>query len=269
WYTATEGVDYVLHVASPFPTTLPKRDDEIVGPAVNGTLNVLRAAARNGVKRVVLTSSTGAAMYGNRRAGTFTEADWTNVDNLKDTSPYFRSKTLAERAAWEFIEADDSGLELTTVLPGAVLGPLLEDDPGTSAAIVLKLLDGSVPALPSIGYAMVDVRSIADLHLRAMTAPAAAGQRYLGAGEFYTFKDVADVLRKRYPSRKFPSVTLPNFAVRLFRYVDPTVGPTLVDLGSRREADVRKAKAELGWEPIPVDQSIRDCADSILTLNLV
>ncbi|MEM1357553.1 MAG: NAD-dependent epimerase/dehydratase family protein, partial [Bacteroidota bacterium] len=104
WDIATRGVDYVLHVASPFPTTLPKNDDEVVIPAREGVLNVLRAASSNGVKRVVLTSSSGAAMYGNRRQGTFTEEDWTNVNNLKDTSPYFRSKTIAEQAAWDFIK---------------------------------------------------------------------------------------------------------------------------------------------------------------------
>lgn len=269
WELATSGVDYVLHVASPFPTTLPKNDDEVVVPAREGVLNVLRAASSNGVKRVVLTSSSGAAMYGNRRQGTFTEEDWTNVNNRKDTSPYFRSKTIAEQAAWDFIKEDKSGLELTTVLPGAVLGPLLENDPGTSAAIILKLLDGSVPALPNIGFAMVDVRSIADLHLLAMETPEAAGERFLGAGDFYTFKQVAEVLREYLPNRNFPKFTLPNFAVRLFSYVDPTLGPILIDLGSQRKADANKAKNQLGWQPLDMKQSIRDCADSILQLDLV
>lgn len=269
WKTATEGIDFVLHVASPFPKILPKTDEALVRPAVAGTLNVLRAAAASGVRRVVITSSTGAAMYGNRREGVFTEADWTNVDNRKDSSPYFRSKTLAERAAWDFIAGDESGMELTSVLPGAVLGPLLEQDAGTSAAIVLKLMDGSAPALPRIGYAMVDVRSIADLHLLAMTSPVAAGQRYLGADEFYTFKDVANVLRQHLPDRKFPSAILPDFAVRLFGYFDATLGPALVDLGSRRKANATRAKSELGWKPLPMDTSIRDCADSILQLKLV
>ncbi|MEO0733931.1 MAG: aldehyde reductase [Bacteroidota bacterium] len=260
WDKAAAGMDFVLHVASPFPTTIPKNEEAVIRPAVDGTLNVLRAASKHGVKRVVLTSSSGAAMYGVRRKGTFTEEDWTDVTNKQDTSPYFRSKTMAERAAWEFISADDSGMELTTVLPGAILGPLLENDPGTSAAIVLKLLDGSVPALPNIGFAMVDVRSVADLHLRAMENPAAAGERFLGAGKFFTFKEVAEVLRRTYPERKFPSFVLPHFAVRLFRYVDPTLGPILVDLGAKRKADHAKATRVLGWSPLSMEQSIRDCA---------
>lgn len=269
WQAAMPGIDFVLHVASPFPATLPKNDAELVEPARQGVLHVLRAARDHGVRRVVLTSSTGAAMYGQRRRATFTEADWTAVANRADTTPYFRSKTLAERAAWDFVAEHPNGPELTTVLPGAVLGPLLEADAGTSAAIVQKLLDGSVPALPNIGFPMVDVRSIAELHLLAMEHPDAAGERFLGAGEFLTFREVADVLRQAYPDRKFPRFVLPNFAVRLFSYVDPTLKPILVDLGTERRADASKARARLGWEPMPMDRSIRDCAASLLALNLV
>ncbi|MEM9837499.1 MAG: aldehyde reductase, partial [Bacteroidota bacterium] len=269
WDAAVAGVDYVLHVASPFPTTLPKDENDLIRPAKEGVLNVLRAASAAGVKRVVLTSSTGAAAYGVKRQGTFTEADWTNVANKKDTSPYFRSKTIAEQAAWDFMEQDQSGMELSTVLPGAILGPLLENDPGTSAAIVMKLMDGSVPALPDIGFAMVDVRAVADLHLLAMTHPAAAGERFIGAGEFLKFKDVGAVLRKAYPGRKFPGFTLPHFAVRLFRFVDPTLGPILIDLGAERRVDNTKARKSLGWQPLPMEQAIRDCAQSMLDLGLV
>ena len=269
WTAAVEGMDYVLHVASPFPTTVPKTDEELVRPAVNGTLNVLRAAAAAGVKRTVVTSSTGASVHGVRRVGTFTEADWTDVNNRKDSTPYFRSKTLAERAAWDFIDQDESGMELTTVLPGAVLGPLLEADPGTSSAIVLKLLNGSVPAVPPIGFSMVDVRSIAELHLLAMAKPAAAGQRYLGADEHLRFKEVADVLRRHLPDRKIPNRVLPKFAVRLLSIFDPEIGPALVGLGARREVDSSKAKKELAWSPLPMEQSIRDCADSLLKYNII
>lgn len=269
WQAAMPGIDYVLHVASPFPATLPKNDAEIVEPARQGVLNVLQAASDHGVRRVVLTSSTGAAMYGRRRRAIFTETDWTAVANREDTTPYFRSKTLAERAAWDFVAEHPDGPELTTVLPGAVLGPLLDADAGTSVAIVQKLMDGSVPALPNIGFSMVDVRSIAELHLLAMEHAGAAGERFLGAGEYCTFKEVADVLRQAYPDRKFPSFVLPNFAVRLFFYIDPTLGPILVDLGAERRADATKARTRLGWEPMPMDQSIRDCAASLLALNLV
>ncbi|MEL6355997.1 MAG: aldehyde reductase [Bacteroidota bacterium] len=269
WNAAVEGVDFVIHVASPFPQTLPKHEDDLIIPAKQGVLNVLKAAKKAGVKRVVLTSSTGAVAYGNRRQGTFTEADWTNVDNKKDTSPYFRSKTIAEKAAWDFIDREGEGLELTTILPGAILGPVLEEDVGTSAIIVKKMLDGSIPAVPNIGFAMVDVRSVAELHILAMESPAAAGERFIGAGEFYRFKEVGKVLKDVYPKRRIPQTVLPNFAVRLFYYVDKTLGPILLDLGAERKIDNTKARTMLGWEPIPVRQAILDCARSMIDLEIV
>ena len=182
WADAVAGVDYVLHVASPFPAIAPKSDDELVRPARDGALRVLNAARDAGVKRVVMTSSVAAIAYGRGgREEPFTEADWTDETNRDDTSAYVRSKTIAERAAWAWREAEGGALELVTVNPALVLGPVLRSDVSTSSELIKKLLDGSVPALPRMGFCLADVRDIARLHLLAMTSPAAAGQRFLGS----------------------------------------------------------------------------------------
>lgn len=272
WLEVTKGMDYVQHVASPFPRELPKHEEDLIVPAKQGTLNVLKAAAQNGVKRVVLTSSSGAIVYGrerSERSGTYTEEDWTNVQNKKDSTPYFRSKTIAEHAAWDFIMQDSSGMELTTICPGAILGPVLENDFGTSANIVIKTMDGSTPAIPKIGFDMVDVRSVADLHISAMENPEAAGERFIGSSGFLSFKDVADILREKYPEKKIPKSSLPNFMVRLISNIEKSLKPILIDLGVERRVDHSKAVKLLKWQPIPVKDAVLSCAESVVRLNLV
>ncbi|MEM6379074.1 MAG: NAD-dependent epimerase/dehydratase family protein, partial [Bacteroidota bacterium] len=239
---------------------------DLIIPAKRGALSILKAAAANQVKRVVLTSSTGAIVYGKskeQRKGIFTEKDWTDETNKKDSTPYFRSKTIAEKAAWEFIEKDDSGLELATVCPGAILGPILEKDFGTSANLVIKTMDGSAPAIPRIGFDTVDVRSVADLLIRAMESPKAANQRYIGSAGYLRFMDVANILRKAYPDRKIPKSYLPNFAVRLYSNIDPSLKPVLLDLGAERKVDNSKAKNELSWQPIDNQEAVLSCAKSV------
>ncbi|MEL7118697.1 MAG: aldehyde reductase [Bacteroidota bacterium] len=272
WSKIIPGHEYVLHIASPFPRTLPKNDDELVIPAKKGTLSVLQAAAKNGVKRVVLTSSSGAVTYGKsptERSKLFTEEDWTDESNIKDSTPYFRSKTIAEKAAWDFIKNDDSGMELTVICPSAILGPVLEKDFGTSANIVIKTMDGSSPAIPRLGFDISDVRSIADLHIKAMELPKAAGERFIGGGGYLSFKDVADILREQYPERKIPKAMLPNFMVRLISMIDPTLKPILIDLGVERKVDNSKAKSMLGWEPISNKEAVLACAEGVIAQGLV
>ncbi|MEL6919169.1 MAG: NAD-dependent epimerase/dehydratase family protein, partial [Bacteroidota bacterium] len=155
WVEVTKGQDYVVNVASPFPSVMPKNDMELVEPAKKGILTILEAATINRVKKVVHTSSTGAAVYGERKKGTFTEKDWTNEHNIKDTTAYFRSKTIAEKAAWAFLEHTQDAPKFTTILPGLILGPVLERDFGNSANLVKKFLDGSVPAIPQVGYELI------------------------------------------------------------------------------------------------------------------
>lgn len=272
WYNLTKGVDYVQHIASPFPRELPKNEDDLIIPAREGSLSVLKAAAKNGVKRVVLTSSSGAIVFGKekgKQSGTYNESDWTDETNKKDSTPYFRSKTIAEKAAWNFIENDDSGMELATVCPGAILGPVLEADFGTSANIVIKLMDGSSPALPKLGFDMVDVRSVADLLILAMEKAEAANQRFVGSSGFLSFKDVATILKKEYPSKKIPSTMLPNFAVRLFSNIDRSLKPILIDLGIERRVDHTKSKELLGWKPIPNEEAVLSCGKSVIELGLI
>jgi dihydroflavonol-4-reductase len=211
WADAVAGVNYVLHVASPVPTVDPKSDEELVRPARDGTLRVLKAARDGGVKRVVMTSSISAIIHGRAaREKPFTEEDWTDETNREGTSPYDRAKTIAERAAWAWLAVEGGRLELVAVNPSLVLGPVLGSDFSASVEAVRKLLDGSIPALPRLGFSVVDVRDIASLQLLAMTTPSAAGQRFIGSCEFYWMADIAKILRqgwgtRRGRSRPFPS----------------------------------------------------------------
>ncbi len=272
WDELTRNVDYVQHVASPFPRTLPRRDEDLTIPAVNGTLNVLKAAARNGVKRVVLTSSSGAVTYGvenSRRFGTFNENDWTDETNLADTSPYYRSKTLAEKAAWDFMKTSKTSMELAVICPGANLGPVLEKDFGTTANIVLSIMSGQAPALFRIGYDIVDVRSTAELHIRAMEAKEAAGQRFTASAGYLTFKDIAAILREKYPNHKIPTALMPDFAMRFLSVFIADIKPLLVELNSERKMDSSKARTLLGWQPIAPREAVLACAESLIKQGLM
>ncbi len=266
WSEAASDCAYVLHVASPFPAVSPKDDDDLVRPALDGALRVLAAARTARVRRVVMTSSTAAVAYGRGgRDVPFTEADWSDAANLSDTSAYERSKTLAERAAWDWMAREGGGLELVTVCPGAVLGPVLGPDRSASIDIVARLLDGSLPGVARFGWPLVDVRDIADLHLRAMTAPDAAGQRYIGAGAFAWMGDVAGVLRDRVPAlaTRVPRRTLPNTLVRLSGRFDPVLRGRLYELGKHRPVSSEKARRELGWTPRPNEDVIVATAESL------
>lgn len=272
WHELMKNIDYVQHIASPFPRTLPKNEDELIVPAKQGTLNVLAAAAANGVKKVILTSSAGAIIYGKEkqhRSGTYTEKDWTDVTNKQDSTPYYRSKTIAEATAWDFIKKDNSGLQLTSICPVAILGPVLEKDFGTSANIVIKAMDGSMPALPNVGFDIVDVRSVAALQIQAMESDKAAGERFIGSAGYLSFKEIAGILSAKYPDRKIPKTVLPDFVVRLYAKIDKTLQPVLVDLGIKRKADNTKAKTVLHWEPLSAEEAVLSCAESLIRLNIV
>ena len=272
WLELTKNIDYVQHIASPFPSELPKHENELIVPALQGTLNVLEAANTNQVKRMVVVSSVAAVVYGkskNEVHKIFNENDWTDEANRKDTTPYFRSKTLAEKAAWRFIKQSNSELELTTVLPSAILGPVLEKDFSTSANTVIKILDGSSPALPKIGFDIVDVRSVADLLIKAMELPQAAGNRYIASAGYLTFKEIAQILKPHYPNRKIPTKELPNFAARLFSIFEPSLKPILLELGIKRKTDSNKAKTELGWQPLSPQEAVIACAKSVFENGIV
>ena len=275
WSEAVAGCSYVLHVASPFPAATPSDPDELIRPAREGTLRVLRAAVAAGVRRVVVTSSVAAIAYGHGReryradASPMTEADWTDVDGPHVT-PYAKSKTLAERAARDFIAHEGGATELVTVNPSGVFGPTLGRDIGTSLIIVERLLKGAMPGLPHIDFQAVDVRDAADLHLRVMTNPEAAGGRYVAAGDFIGFEDFARILREEVPelARKVPTRRLPDWLLQVVALVDPQARAIRGELGRTRRVSSQSARA-LGWNPRPVRETLADSARSLVALGIV
>lgn len=272
WAEAVAGCAYVLHVASPLPPNLPKHEDELIGPAREGTLRVLRAARDAGVKRVVLTSSFAAIGYGHEpRKKPFDETDWTDLSDRSLTA-YGKSKTLAERAAWDFIAREGGGLELSVVNPVGVFGPVLGPDYSASILMVQRLMEGALPGCPQLYFGAVDVRDVASLHLRAMTHPAANGQRFLAtAGDFMSFLDIAQVLKSRMSAaaKRVPTRQLPNWMVRLAALRDPAVKLILPELGKRKNGTNEKARRLLGWAPRSNEESIVATAESLVRLGLL
>jgi nucleoside-diphosphate-sugar epimerase len=272
WAAAVAGCEHVMHVASPFPPGLPKHEDELIVPAREGTLRVLRAAREAGVRRVVVTSSFGAVGYGHaERARPFDETDWTDVDG-PHVQPYLKSKTLAERAAWDFIATRGGDLELAVVNPVAVFGPALSPDLSTSVVLVRSLMDGTIPAVPRVCFGVVDVRDVADLHLRAMTHPAARGERFLAvAGDFMWLPEVAGVLRARLGARaaRVPRWQMPDWLARLAALGIPAARVALPQLGIERNATSAKAMRVLGWRPRSREEAIVATAESLIRLGLV
>ena len=271
WQDAVSGCEYVLHVASPFPAGAPRHDDELIVPARDGTLRVLRAARDAGVRRVVLTSSFAAIGYGHvPQDAPFDETAWSDV-NGDDVSAYVKSKTLAERAAWEFIGNGGGGLELSVINPVGIFGPVLGPDFSSSIAIVKRLLEG-MPRCPRIYFGVVDVRDVADLHIRAMTHPAACGQRFLAvAGEAMSMLDVATILRRRMgaAAKRVPTRQLPDLVVRLGALFNPQMRQLAPQLGRIRNATNAKARRELGWTPRTNEEVIVATAESLIRLGLV
>ncbi|HYK18237.1 MAG TPA: aldehyde reductase [Bryobacteraceae bacterium] len=272
WKEAAAGCDYVLHVASPFPGTVPKNEDELIVPAREGALRLLRASRDGGVKRVVLTSSFAAIGYGHpQQDAPFDETSWTDP-NGSDVMPYIKSKTLAERSAWDFVAREGGALELAVVNPVGVLGPVLGADYATSIALVQRLLDGAVPGCPKLYFGLVDVRDVADLHLRAMANPAAKGERFIAtAGDFVSMLDIAKTLKARMgaAAKKVPAREIPNWVVRLVALRDSAAKQILPELGKRKNATNAKAKRLLEWSPRSAEEAIVATAESMVRLGLL
>jgi dihydroflavonol-4-reductase len=265
-----DGAEYVLHVASPFPALMPKDENELIVPAREGALRVLRAARDAGVRRVVLTSSFAAIGYGHGRSeGPFSEKDWTQRD--PSASAYVKSKTLAEVAAWDF--ADEPGApELSVINPVGVLGPALGPDLSTSIALVKRLMDGSMPRAPRLYFNVVDVRDVADLHLRAMTDPAAAGERFIAAaGDPVSLPEISALLRSHLgaAASRVPTKPMPDWMVRVVGIFNPEARRIAPDVGKVRRVTNEKARRVLGWSPRSNDEALLATAESLVRLGLV
>ncbi|GAB3570989.1 aldehyde reductase [Amycolatopsis endophytica] len=269
WGAAMRGADFVLHVASPVHTDAVADEHAIIGPAREGTLRVLRAATAAGVKRVVLTSAFHAVGYGHGHVDrVFTEDDWSPVDG-PGVDAYGRSKILAERAAWDFVRDAGNGMELTTILPIAVMGPVLGRDVRGANQIIQRSLNGQLPGYPNMYVPIVDVRDVAAAHVAAMTAPDAAGQRFLvGSGEpAVAMKQIGATLRHHLcdAAKHVPTRTVPNVVVRLTALFKAEFKPVAADLGYVKRVSNEKSRRVLGLNPRKASEAILGAARSMLT----
>ncbi|MEU6221359.1 aldehyde reductase [Streptomyces sp. NPDC047022] len=271
WARAVAGCRYVLHTASPFPGREPDHEDDLIIPAREGTLRVLRAARDAGVARTVVTSSFAAVGYGRpatERA--FTEDDWTDTDS--DIPAYIKSKTLAERAAWDFVEQEGNAMELAVVNPVGIFGPVIGADHSSSINMITGLFSGGLPGTPRLYFAVVDVRDAAELHLRAMTAPEAAGERFIAAaGDAVSLHQIALAVRERLgdAASQVPAVELPDEVIRQAAEANPALKGMLPNLGKIRHVSNDKARTLLGWSPRSSDDSVATTAESLLRLGLL
>ncbi|MEO1376768.1 MAG: aldehyde reductase [Cyanobacteria bacterium J06635_10] len=271
WDAAVKGCESVLHLASPLPVKQPKDPNELIIPARDGALRVLAAATPEGVKRVVMTSST-AAVNGSRSTNKdyiYDEKDWTDL-NDKTLTPYKQSKTIAEKAAWEFVNKDKS-IELTTICPSLVCGPALEAKVNSSLEVVKRLMDGSFPIIPPIGFGVVDVRDVADLHVLAMEKPEAAGNRFIGSSDFMWMHEIAATLRNHFGEEalKVPTLKAPAWFLRLLALRDPAINTIVPDLNQRRRVSNETSKRLLGWTPRTTEEAVISTAKSLLAYGLL
>lgn len=272
WADAARGCTYVLHVASPFPNRVPEHEDELIKPAMEGTLRVLKAAADAGVQRAVVTSSLAAVSGGHPvdNSRVYSEDDWSIIERC---APYPKSKTLAERAAWDFVASlhGEATMELCVINPGAVLGPVLNRHYSTSGEVVRKLMAKELPGTAKIGFPWVDVRDVAAAHIAAMTAPGAAGQRFCCAIEFGWIDEVAEILAKRFGPEgwKIPTRKLPNFMVRIVAMFDPTVKTVVSDLGRVRNVSNDRIRRVLNWQPHSLEEMAVAMGETMIQQGIV
>jgi len=267
WANAMTDCQYVLHIASPIFLRLPKNEDEMIRPAVDGTLRVLKAARDSGVKRVVMTSNFGAVGYSHKDKSTvITEESWTDP-NEKGLSTYNKSKVLAEQAAWNFIKTEGGSLELSVINPMGIFGPSLTPDLSSGFEMLKKLLDGSMKAIPDIRLGIVDVRDVALLHILAMENPAAKGQRFLAlAGGTMSLMEIVNFLKEKMPyvTAKAPSKSLPTFIIRLTALFNKQAKAILPLVGIYRNASNEKARTMLGWNPRSNEEAITATVISLI-----
>ena len=273
WTEAFDGCAYVLHVVSPIPRSVPRDENDLIVPARDGTLRVLKAAGQAGVRRVAQTSSIAAVVNGHNhgRSYVYSEKDWSNLE--AGLTPYPKSKTVAERAAWDYMAqlGEDSALELSVINPGMVYGPILEADYGTSGEVVRKIMRRDLPGLPQLGWGSVDVRDVAVAHVKAMETPAAAGQRFCCVAEDAWMRDIAAILKEHYAQRgyKIPTFVMPNFMVRLAAIFDKAVRVVVYELGTLPRVDNSRIKDTLAWQPRGLEEMVTAMADSMIEHKVV
>lgn len=271
WAEAMAGCTHVLHVASPFSSKPPRNPDDLIIPAREGTVRTLRLAKEAGVQRFVQTSSVAAIAYGHGKGHHhFTEADWTNVHS-RDAYAYVKSKTIAERAARDWMAREGAGMEFLSVNPSAVLGPVWSRDFSASIEMVSQLLSGALPGCPDLGFGIVDVRDLADLHVRVLSEPGLDGERFIASGPFFKMIDLAAILRAAMPleARNVPTRRLPDWLVRFAATFNPLIRQVVGELGNVRDASSAHAFERLGWKTRPCEESIVDCARSLIAQGVV
>ena len=268
WKEAVEGSKYVLHVASPFFLGEPENEDVFIKPAVEGTLRVLKACADSEVQKVVLTSSFAAVGYGHpREKEVYTEEDWSSVDG--EISPYAKSKTLAEKAAWDFVEnlEESKKFELTVINPVAVTGPMLTSDIGSSNDFLLKLISGSMPACPKIHMGYIDVRDVAKAHIFSMTEEKTNGERIIVSENEMFFAEVGKTLNEA-GFKKSPTKEMPNFLVKIMSLFVGELKTLLSALNRKGDIDKTKAKSFFNWDYISTEQSVTETAQQLQDMGL-
>ena len=271
WAEAVAGCTHVAHVASPFSSKPPRNPDDLIIPAREGTVRALRFARDAGVTRFVQTSSVAAIAYGHGKGHHhFTEADWTDV-NSRDAYAYVKSKTAAERAARDWMAKEGGGMEFLSINPAAVLGPVWSADFSASIELVNQLLSGALPGCPDLGFGIVDVRDLADLHVRALTEPGLDGERFIASGPFLKMVEVAAILRAAMPlqARHVPTRRLPDWVVRFAAKFNPLIRQVVGELGNVRDASAAHALERLGWKTRPAEETIVDCAKSLIERGIV
>ena len=268
WSEAVNGSKYVLHVASPFFLGEPENEDVFIKPAVEGTLRVLKACADADVKKVVLTSSFAAVGYGHpKEKEVYTEEDWSSVDG--EISPYAKSKTLAEKAAWEFVEnlEESNKFELTVINPVAVTGPMLTSDIGSSNDFLLKLISGSMPACPKIHMGYIDVRDVAKAHIFSMTEDKTNGERIIVSENEMFFAEVGKTLNEA-GFKKSPTKEMPNFLVKIMSLFVGELKTLLSALNRKGDIDKTKAQSFFNWDYISTEQSVTETAQQLQDMGL-